>query len=66
MNTIKLAESLGLALGTIAAFERKTQRAEYTDTGEAWEILYAVRKHLRAAVRAADFAAKPKAERAES
>lgn len=45
-----IAAAAGI-IGTISAFERKTQRAEYTDVGEAWEILCAVRKDARLALR---------------
>ena len=34
----------------IGAFERKCNRAGYTDSGDAWELLYAVREHARAAI----------------
>jgi hypothetical protein len=41
----------GGIIGTIAAFEQRTLRDEYTDTGEAWEILRALKKDAQMILR---------------
>ena len=34
-------------LGRIVAFERECQAGDYTDTGDAWELIYELRDCLR-------------------
>lgn len=41
-------------IGEIDRFERETGEAQYTDTGEAWDLLNRIREYLNAAVKTAD------------
>jgi hypothetical protein len=38
-------------IADVTAFEERTQREEYTDTGDAWEVFHALRERARAALR---------------
>lgn len=46
-RTARLKADAAQLARRIAAFDRRCTKAEYTDTGEAWELLTAARKLLR-------------------
>lgn len=38
-------------IGTVAAFEQQTSAQQYTDTGEAWDILHTIKQDAQRILR---------------